>query len=621
MKRFFLFMVLVPLVTPSAAAVDCQLDQSVVQASPWPADPQPIHCVDPADNQSCVDNWGLDRIDALAGGPRLEATYDRPATGRGVHVFFLDSGINPFHEEFLDALGRSRIGSGANFALDKPPGDFTDCVSNSHGTHVAAIAAGRRYGVAKEAIIHPVRVSQCNTQSSSSRVKVALEWVQAEVARIRLAEGRQVTAVLNISVNWSTSQGVLDSWFQRVLDDGIVIVNSAGNENAPAGELIPTRIPGVIVVGASNVLDRRWGISPTEPRCQRPASCGSNFGTAVDLFAPGEAVLSAARHGQRSVCANTGTSMAAPHVTGAVALYLEKNPTATIQQVTDAILGNAVEDDLLGDLGPGTPNRLLSTHVTRPLAKPSAVCGAGRTCTFTAADCAFPGCTYSWGFGDGTAGSGRTVSHTYPRTDSFSVELTVSGGGGSKSGSTTVAPGFFADVPATHPMAVWIEKIANAGVTSGCGGGNYCPDMTVTREQMAVFLLVSKLGAGFQPTACTTPMFGDVPCSHPFAAWINELARRNITGGCGGGNYCPGQSVSREQMAVLLLRAKDEDFSPIACTTPPFNDVPCSSPFSPWIAELSRRGIAGGCSLGLYCPTSPVTRAQMAVFLATTFDL
>lgn len=604
-----------------AAPRDCQLDQSATLPSPWPANPQPISCAIPTSDDTCVDNWGLDRIDAAAGGPRLDASYVRPATGRGVHVFLLDTGINRFHEEFLDSLGRSRIGSGINFASDRPSGDFSDCVTNSHGTHVAAIAAGRRYGVAKEAILHPVRINQCSLFTSSSIVRQGLRWVIDEVARIRQAEGRQVTAVLNVSANWTTSQGVFDSWFRDVLDAGIVIVNSAGNENALAGTLIPTRIPEVIVAAASNVLDQRWGIPSSSPPCARPTSCGSNYGSAVDLFAPGESVLSAARHGQRSVCANTGTSMAAPHVTGAVALYLERNPTATVQQVTAAILGHASEGALAGDLGPGTPNRLLSSGVTGPVAKPAASCGADRTCSFSAADCAFGGCTYSWDFGDGTVGSGRTTSHVYPRTGSFSAELTVTGGGSSRSAATTASPALFADVPPTHPMVHQIETLATAGITRGCGGGNFCPDSGVTRGQMAVFLISSKDGAGKTPEACTTPIFLDVPCSHPFAAWINELARRGITSGCGGGSYCPDQAVPREQMAVLLLRTLEPGFSPPGCTTAPFRDVPCESFYAPWIAEIARRGITRGCGDGLFCPAQTVTRAQMAVFLVTTFGL
>jgi hypothetical protein len=97
-----------------------------------------------------------------------------------------------------------------------------------------------------------------------------------------------------------------------------------------------------------------------------------------------------------------------------------------------------------------------------------------------------------------------------------------------------------------------VETLLHNGVTSGCGGGNYCPVASTTREQMSVFVLVAKEGSGYLPPACTTPVFTDVPASSPFCRWIEELARRGVTGGCGAGTYCPSDAVSREQMAVFL---------------------------------------------------------------------
>ena len=90
-------------------------------------------------------------------------------------------------------------------------------------------------------------------------------------------------------------------------------------------------------------------------------------------------------------------------------------------------------------------------------------------------------------------------------------------------------------------------------MTGGCGGGNYCPNAAVTREAMSVFLLLTREPPGYVPPPCTVATFGDVPCSSPFARWIYELVRRSITGGCGGGNYCPASPVSRGQMAVFLV--------------------------------------------------------------------
>jgi hypothetical protein len=179
----------------------------------------------------------------------------------------------------------------------------------------------------------------------------------------------------------------------------------------------------------------------------------------------------------------------------------------------------------------------------------------------------------------------------------------------------------FTDVAAAGSFYRFVETLLHRGVTAGCSGTRYCPAAATPREQMAVFVLVAREGAGFVPPACATPVFGDVPAASPFCRYVEELARRGVVGGCGGGNYCPSDAVTREQMAIFLLRTLDPALSPPACTTPLFADVPASSVFCRWIEELARRGITGGCGGGNYCPGDPVTREQMAVFLTTTFGL
>jgi hypothetical protein len=181
----------------------------------------------------------------------------------------------------------------------------------------------------------------------------------------------------------------------------------------------------------------------------------------------------------------------------------------------------------------------------------------------------------------------------------------------------------FVDVAtAANPFYHFVETLLHNQVTGGCGGNLYCPADPVTREQMAVFLLVSDEGPDYTPPPCTTPPFGDVPCASPFATWIQELVARQVTAGCGGGNYCPADPVTREQMAVfLLLTLEGPGYMPPPCVTPTFGDVPCSSGFAPWIEELVDRGITAGCGGGNYCPALPVTREQMAVFLTVNFDL
>ena len=180
----------------------------------------------------------------------------------------------------------------------------------------------------------------------------------------------------------------------------------------------------------------------------------------------------------------------------------------------------------------------------------------------------------------------------------------------------------FTDVLPANSFYRFVETIVHKNVTGGCGVGLYCPDASTTREQMAVFVLVSKEAPGYSPVACgTTPMFPDVPVSSVFCKWIEELARRGVVTGCGGGNYCPTNPATREQMAVFVLRTLDPALNPPNCGTPIFGDVPASSPFCKWIEELARRGVVTGCGNGNYCPTANVTREQMSVFLAVTFGL
>ncbi len=179
----------------------------------------------------------------------------------------------------------------------------------------------------------------------------------------------------------------------------------------------------------------------------------------------------------------------------------------------------------------------------------------------------------------------------------------------------------FGDVPLSNPFFPWIQGLYSMEVTSGCGGGNYCPASSVTREQMAVFLERSSRGALFTPPAATGTVFTDVPLSNPFAAYIEQLAADGITSGCGGGNYCPASNVTRDQMAVFLLRAKyGSGYTPPAPTGTVFADVPLSNPYVAFIERLAAEGITTGCGGGNYCPTSNVTRDQMAIFLVRTFS-
>jgi len=184
----------------------------------------------------------------------------------------------------------------------------------------------------------------------------------------------------------------------------------------------------------------------------------------------------------------------------------------------------------------------------------------------------------------------------------------------------------FDDVPPPSGYFRFVETLLHGGVTAGCGAGLYCAGASTTRQEMAVFVLAAQEGAGYRPLPCASgfEVFPDVPASSPYCRWIQELFRRTVVSGCGGGAYCPAAPVSREQMAVFVLATREDvGYRPPACTagTELFDDVPTSSPFCPWIEELARRAVVTGCASRMYCPVAAVTREQMAVFLTVTFGL
>jgi hypothetical protein len=275
-----------------------------------------------------------------------------------------------------------------------------------------------------------------------------------------------------------------------------------------------------------------------------------------------------------------------------------------VSAVSQAFTGTA---SALG--GPGAPNDPVYAIVDGAADYGVVPSGATGSCTAT-------GNCYTFSIGVPTA---RPVLHwdaTY-REDILPLSL------GQSLTRTLHVGDSFGDVARSSPFYRFVETILHHNLTSGCGGGNFCPVASTPREQMAVFVLVAKEGPAYQPPACVAgaEMFGDVPAASPFCRWIEELARRGIAGGCSTGTFCPQGSVSREQMAVLSLATAG--YSPVACVAGAerFTDVPASSPFCRWVEELARQNIAGGCGGGNFCPATAVTREQNGVFLSGTFSL
>ena len=238
--------------------------------------------------------WGLDRIDQR--DRPLNATYTYTTLATGVHVYVIDTGIRSTHAEF-----GGRVSSTGYTAISDGNGT-NDC--NGHGTHVAATAGGATYGVAKGVTLHAVRVLDCSGSGTTSGVIAGVNWVTAN---------HTAPAVANMSLGGGASTA-LDDAVRNSVASGVTYAIAAGNSNANACSSSPARVSQALTVGSSTNTDAR--------------SSFSNFGTCVDLFAPGSGITSAWYTSNTATMTISGTSMAAPHVAGAAALYLATNPSA-----------------------------------------------------------------------------------------------------------------------------------------------------------------------------------------------------------------------------------------------------------------------------------------------------
>ncbi len=272
--------------------------------------------------------WGLDRIDQR--DLPLNNTYTYFLTGQGVDVYVIDTGIRRTHQEFE---GRAVHG----FTAINDGRGSDDC--NGHGTHVAGTIGGRTYGVAKDVRLYAVRVLGCSGSGSYSDIIAGVDWVT------RNARG---PSVANMSLGGGPS-AALDNAVRNSIAAGVVYAIAAGNDNANACNYSPARTLEALTVGATTSSDAR--------------SSFSNYGTCVDIFAPGSGITSAWYSSDVATRSLSGTSMASPHVAGVAALYLEAHPNASPSQVADAIVSEATAGRL-ANVGPGSPNRLLYSLIT-----------------------------------------------------------------------------------------------------------------------------------------------------------------------------------------------------------------------------------------------------------------
>ncbi len=352
--------------------------------------------------------WGIDRIDQRA--LPLNGRYAYQESGAGVTAYIVDSGIRYSHSEF---------GGRASFGFDAFGGDGSDC--SGHGTHVSGTVGGATYGVAKGVSLVSVKVLDCNGSGTSSGVIAGLDWIASHAAR---------PAVANMSLGGGVSQAVDDA-VERLYVAGIATAVSAGNSNVDACTQSPARAPHAMTVGASDNVDAR--------------AYFSNYGTCVDWFAPGMSITSSAISGDLATAVMSGTSMASPHTTGAAALFLQKNPAATAQQVRDGLYAQSTK-------GVVTSASSANNHLLYSFADSAAVIVAPNTaptasftfqcpdlgCSFTDGSTDAEGAiaSWSWSFGDGTTSTLKSPSHTYAATGTYSVTLTVTDAGGLTSAST-----------------------------------------------------------------------------------------------------------------------------------------------------------------------------------------
>ena len=392
--------------------------------------------------------WGLDRIDQRA--VQRSTTFTPTDDGSAVHAYVIDTGVRITHSEFA---GR------ATYGYDAVDGDQIAADCNGHGTHVAGTIGGTHYGVAKKVRLVAVRVLDCAGEGALSQVISGVNWVTAHAVK---------PAVANMSIGGDYSPS-MESAVQRSINAGITYVVAAGNEDSNATNASPAGLPAAITVGATDSADKR--------------AVFSNFGSSLDLFAPGVNIRSSVSSSNTATAYYSGTSMASPHVAGAAALVLDASPAMTPVQVRNHLVAHATTGKVKDRAG--SPDRLL--FVPAPPAEPVV-----RTSAVTVT----PGQAFSTKLSASRGGTWSLIAGRLPA----GVRLSPAGvlaGTPTGPGTAAIKVRFVDYVPYTVTKAITVTVrrtvpvIATAELPAATVGADYAASLTITDKRAGSWSVVS----------------------------------------------------------------------------------------------------------------------------------